>query len=120
MTYLLIALCFALLAFIYLDRQDLLGFIEDERRKAREERAMLFGYLKEQGESFRAELASLHQARMEEVANLTQRIQAPKEAVASHQAHQAGPDPLPVRLENDEDMFEAYQERIDNLGALSG
>jgi hypothetical protein len=69
----------------------------------------------ERDRSFREELAALNQARMEETASLLQRIQAPAQAVVSHVADQAPPDPAPVRLENDEEMFEAYRERIESL-----
>ena len=67
--------------------------------------------------SFREELAALNQARVEETASLLQRIQAPEQAVVSHVADTAPPDPVPVRLENDDEMFAAYQQRLE---ALSG
>ena len=54
---------------------------------------------------------------MEETASLLQRIQAPEQAVVSHVADTAPPDPVPVRLENDDEMFAAYQQRLE---ALSG
>ena len=42
---------------------------------------------------------------------LCQRIQAPQQAVAEHAATHAGPDPLPVDLDDDEQMAELRKER---------
>lgn len=69
-------------------------------------------------QSHREEIAQLNQARVEETANLLQRIQAPEQAATSHVADNAGPDPLPVPLDNDEEMFEVRRERVEQF--LSG
>lgn len=71
-------------------------------------------------DSHRKDVAALHQARMEETADLLQRIQAPEQAAASHGAKDALPDPPPVNLEDDEAMLAAYEERMRNLGVVSG
>jgi hypothetical protein len=69
--------------------------------------------------TYREELAQLNQTRMEETANLLQRIQAPEQAVASHVAETAPPDPPPVDLEDDEEMFRVREERLRALGMVT-
>lgn len=70
--------------------------------------------------SHRQEIAQLNQARMEETADLLQRIQAPEQAVASHVAETAPPDPPPLNLDNDLEMIEEYERRMRNAGVLDG
>lgn len=65
--------------------------------------------------SFREEISALNQARIEEVANLLQRIQAPEAAVAQHAGRNAGPDDPPLDLEDDMAMLEERERMLDNF-----
>lgn len=98
-----------------LERADLLDRIAQAERSQRDVLAAL--HL-----SHRQEIAALNRARVEETANLLQRIQAPDAAVAQHAAGAAGPDPPPVNLESDDELFELYEQRVRSLasGDLSG
>ena len=125
MTYVLIAAAnmvslgaFVWLVLAILDSHavDLANLRKDHRRDLVD----LMERLDAKDRSHREEMAAFHQARVEEVQNMAQRIQAPKEAAVSHQAAQAPPDPPPVNLEDDNDMFEAYRERLESLGVVNG
>jgi hypothetical protein len=70
--------------------------------------------------SHREEIAALNQARMQETADLLQRIQAPDQAVATHAGDTARPDPPPLNLDDDDQMLEAYRERLESLGVIGG
>lgn len=67
--------------------------------------------------SHREEIAALNQARIEEVANLLQRIQAPEQATAEHAGRGATPDPPPLDYEDDEALLAEAQERMDAFAA---
>ena len=82
---------------------------ERERRAFRDELACAHA-------AHRKEVADLHQARVEEVANLLQRIQAPEQAVVTHAATTAPPDPPPVNLDDDEALYDEYRQRFARLG----
>jgi hypothetical protein len=67
--------------------------------------------------SHREEIAALNQARIEEVANLLQRIQAPEVAVAEHATRDAFVDPPPVDLEDDGQIVANAQQRLEAFAA---
>lgn len=70
-----------------------------------------------QAQSHREEIAALNQARIEEVANLLQRIQAPQYATAEHAGRNATPDPPPLDYEDDAALIAQAQERMDEFSA---
>lgn len=95
------------------ERAFLLNRLADLATSHREEIAQL--HL-----SHRQEIAALNQARIEETASLLQRIQAPEQAVVSHVAHTAPPDPPPVDLGSDEELFNLAERRMQEFGTLNG
>jgi hypothetical protein len=62
--------------------------------------------------SHREEMAAFNQARLEEVANLLQRIQAPEAAVAQHAGNNAQEDPERLDLEDDLAVVENYEHSL--------
>jgi uncharacterized protein len=62
--------------------------------------------------SHREEMAAFNQARLEEVANLLQRIQAPEAAVAQHAGQNAQEDPERLDLEDDLAVVENYEQTL--------
>lgn len=70
----------------------------------------------EAAKSHREEIAALNQARIEEVANLLQRIQAPEQATAEHAGRNATSDPPPLDYEDDEALLAEAQDRMDAFG----
>lgn len=67
--------------------------------------------------SHREEIAALNQARIEEVANLLQRIQAPEYATAEHAGRNATPDPPPLDYEDDVGLLAEAQARMDEFAS---
>lgn len=99
-----IALCFALAGWA-LTVHLFLKQLGEQTRVTSEER-----------ESHRTEIAQLHQARVEEVANLLQRIQAPDTAVAMHAAENAPQDPVYPDMEDDAQLLAHYEQKLAKLG----
>jgi hypothetical protein len=62
--------------------------------------------------SHREEMAAFNQARLEEIANLLQRIQAPEAAVAQHAGNNAQEDPERLDLEDDLAVVENYGQSL--------
>lgn len=75
--------------------------------------AYVFHGWRQDHRSHREEVAALNQARMEETANLLQ-------ATAQDVADSSLPDPAPVNLNDDAEMFDVYEERIRSLGVAGG
>lgn len=71
--------------------------------------------------SHREEMAAFNQARLEEVANLLQRIQAPEAAVAQHAGQNAQEDPERLDLEDDLAVVENYGQSLEQaLSEIAG